>query len=58
MRLRAGAATSTGRIRELNEDVYIVRAQQGLIVVCDLVAASFAPLEPARPRSVRCQRSF
>jgi protein phosphatase len=35
MRLRVGAATSRGRIRELNEDVYLVRAKQGLFVVCD-----------------------
>jgi PPM family protein phosphatase len=35
MRLRFGAATSAGRIRERNEDVYLVRAAQGLFVVCD-----------------------
>ena len=35
MRLRVGARTDTGRVRELNEDVYIARADQGLFVVCD-----------------------
>jgi PPM family protein phosphatase len=35
MRLRVGAATDRGRIRELNEDAYLVRATQGLFVVCD-----------------------
>jgi PPM family protein phosphatase len=35
MRLRVGAATSRGRIRELNEDAYGVRARQGQFVVCD-----------------------
>jgi serine/threonine protein phosphatase PrpC len=35
MRLRVGAATDRGRVRELNEDVYMVRAAQGLFVVCD-----------------------
>jgi serine/threonine protein phosphatase PrpC len=35
MRLRVGAATNRGRVRELNEDVYIARAAQGLFVVCD-----------------------
>lgn len=35
MRLRVGAGTSKGRIRELNEDVYMLRAGQGLFVVCD-----------------------
>jgi PPM family protein phosphatase len=35
MRLRAGAGTDTGRIRALNEDVYLSRAEQGLFVVCD-----------------------
>lgn len=35
MRLRVGAATSTGRVRERNEDVYVLRATQGLFVVCD-----------------------
>ena len=35
MRLRTGAGTDTGRVREQNEDVYMVRAEQGLFVVCD-----------------------
>lgn len=35
MRLRVGGATSTGRVRETNEDVYLLRATQGLFVVCD-----------------------
>lgn len=35
MRLRVGAATDTGRVRELNEDVYMLRAELGLFVVCD-----------------------
>jgi PPM family protein phosphatase len=35
MRLRVGAATHTGRVRTLNEDAYVLRAEQGLFVVCD-----------------------
>jgi protein phosphatase len=35
MRLRVGAATNKGRVREINEDVYVLRAAQGLFVVCD-----------------------
>jgi PPM family protein phosphatase len=35
MRLRVGAATDTGRVRTLNEDAYLVRADRGLFVVCD-----------------------
>jgi protein phosphatase len=35
MRLRVGAATNKGRVRDLNEDVYMLRAAQGLFVVCD-----------------------
>ena len=35
MRLRVGAGTDTGRVRDLNEDVYVSRADQGLFVVCD-----------------------
>jgi protein phosphatase len=35
MRLRAGAATDTGRVRQLNEDAHASRAGQGLFVVCD-----------------------
>lgn len=35
MRLRVGARTHVGRVRQINEDVYMLRAQQGLFVVCD-----------------------
>jgi serine/threonine protein phosphatase PrpC len=35
MRLRVGAGTDTGRVRELNEDAYVLRAADGLFVVCD-----------------------
>ena len=35
MRLRIGARTDVGRVRDLNEDVYAVRPDQGLFVVCD-----------------------
>jgi PPM family protein phosphatase len=35
MRLRVGAATDTGRIRDLNEDAHMLWAEQGLFVVCD-----------------------
>jgi len=35
MRLRVGAATDTGRVRDLNEDAYALRPEQGLFVVCD-----------------------
>lgn len=35
MRLRVGAGTDTGRVRELNEDVYLSRPEVGLFVVCD-----------------------
>ena len=35
MRLRVGARTDSGRVRDMNEDVYIARADQGLFVVCD-----------------------
>jgi serine/threonine protein phosphatase PrpC len=35
MRLRVGAATDVGRVRELNEDVYVLQAETGLFVVCD-----------------------
>src|SRR5215210_5305661 len=40
MRLRVGAATHTGRVRALNEDVYLVRAERGLFVVCDGVGGA------------------
>src|SRR5262249_26548416 len=35
MQLRAGAATDPGRVRTLNEDVYVARVDDGLFVVCD-----------------------
>jgi len=35
MRLKVGAGTHTGRIRALNEDAYMLRADEGLFVVCD-----------------------
>jgi PPM family protein phosphatase len=35
MRLRVGARTDVGRVRELNEDVYLVKAERRLFVVCD-----------------------
>ena len=35
MRLKVGAATSVGKVRRTNEDAYLVRAEQGLFVVCD-----------------------
>jgi PPM family protein phosphatase len=35
MRLRVGAGTDTGRIRDLNEDAYVSRQDEGLFVVCD-----------------------
>ena len=35
MRLKVGAATSVGRVRPINEDAYLVQADQGLFVVCD-----------------------
>jgi protein phosphatase len=35
MRLNVGAGTHTGRVRELNEDAYMLRADEGLFVVCD-----------------------
>ncbi len=35
MRLRVGAATDVGRVRELNEDVFVLQADKGLFVVCD-----------------------
>lgn len=35
MRLRVGAGTDTGRVRDLNEDAYALRAADGLFVVCD-----------------------
>jgi protein phosphatase len=35
MRLRVGAGTDAGRVRDLNEDAYMLRAADGLFVVCD-----------------------
>jgi PPM family protein phosphatase len=35
MRLRVGAATDPGRVRTMNEDVYVVCVDDGLFVVCD-----------------------
>jgi protein phosphatase len=35
MRLRVGAGTDAGRVRERNEDAYALRADDGLFVVCD-----------------------
>jgi protein phosphatase len=35
MRLKAGAGTHTGRVRTLNEDAYMLRADEGVFVVCD-----------------------
>ncbi len=35
MRLRVGARTDVGRVRPMNEDVYVAHADRGLFVVCD-----------------------
>ena len=35
MHLRVGAGTDTGRVRTLNEDVYVLREDRGLFIVCD-----------------------
>jgi PPM family protein phosphatase len=40
MRLRVGAGTDTGRVRSLNEDAFMLRAEQGLFVVCDGIGGS------------------
>ena len=42
MHLRVGAGTDTGRVRALNEDVYLSRAEQGLFLVCDGMGGSRA----------------
>src|SRR5207247_452560 len=34
MRLRVGAGTDIGRVRALNEDVYVLRPAEGWFVVC------------------------
>ena len=35
MHLRIGAGSDAGRVRTLNEDAYVLRAERGLFVVCD-----------------------
>lgn len=35
MRLNAGAATSVGKVRPINEDAYLSSPERGLFVVCD-----------------------
>jgi PPM family protein phosphatase len=35
MQLRVGARTDVGRVRTLNEDLYVLRNDQGLFLVCD-----------------------
>jgi len=35
MRLLVGARTDPGRVRDLNEDVYLLRPERGLFLVCD-----------------------
>lgn len=42
MRLKVGAATSVGKVRPINEDAYLVQADQGLFVVCDGMGGSAA----------------
>jgi protein phosphatase len=42
MRLKVGAATSIGRVRDLNEDAYLAKSEQGLFVVCDGMGGAVA----------------
>jgi serine/threonine protein phosphatase PrpC len=35
MRLKVGAGTHTGQVRDMNEDAYMLRADEGLFIVCD-----------------------
>jgi protein phosphatase len=42
MRLKVGAATNIGRVRELNEDAYLAKSEQGLFVVCDGMGGAVA----------------
>jgi len=53
MRLRVGAATHIGRVRDLNEDAYLLRAEQGLFVVCDGMGGAPAG-EVASQLAVEC----